>query len=297
MEMKEFAEKVRCKTEQLLGEEYKVTLQEVQKNNGVRLQGLLIMAKRNNVSPTIYLDHFLEAYESGVPLAELVDRILQIYREDTMQKSIDLSFFRDFEKVKRRICYRVINSAQNEALLKQIPHVPLLDLAICFYYALEDNAIGNGSILIYNSHMEMWHTCTAELMWAAQDNTPRIYPPECISMGTMLAEVLKEEEKKEAWITADIPMKVISNPNRLHGAACMLYPGLLKKVAELFKADFYVIPSSVHELIILPADSVEHPEELRELIGEVNRIHVEPEEVLSDNLYYYSRHDENIKII
>ena len=106
MEMKDFAEKVCKAMSEILGDGYEVRLQEVQKNNGVKLQGLLILAANQNVSPTIYLKPFWEAYEEGVTLSEIVRRIFQIYREDTPGESIDMSFFKDFEQVRDRICYR-----------------------------------------------------------------------------------------------------------------------------------------------------------------------------------------------
>lgn len=305
MEMKEFAEKVCKAMTEVLGDGYEVKLQEIQKNNGVRLQGLLIMTENQNVSPTIYLKPFWEAYKSGVTLADLVKKILQIYREGTPAESVDMSFFRDFDCVKDRICYRLINAGQNNELLAKIPHIPFLDLAICFYYAYEGEALGNGTILVYNTHMNLWNTNTAELMRLAQNNTPRLFPGECNSMEYVINELIRQKEnenlmfepEEQQLLLEEVPLRILSNQQRVYGAACILYPGALAEIAEKEDANLYILPSSVHEVILLPDSRTEEPIHLKSMIYDVNRTQLEPEEVLSDSLYYFDRLEKNVKII
>lgn len=307
MEMKEFAIKVQKTVQEILGAKYEVKLQEVQKNNGVFLTGLVILRERRNVSPTIYLQAFWEAYEEGVTFAEVIYRILQIYNEDTPKRNVDMAFFREFEKVKDRICYRLIHAKKNESLLEKIPHIPFLDLAICFYYAYEGKALGNGSILIYNTHMEMWKTNLSELLYYAQNNTPRLFPWECNSMELVIRNLMEErgdskslrilEEEEEKQLFDDLPMYIVSNRQKLHGAACMIYPAVFAKLAENFQSNFYIIPSSIHEVILLTDNGTESPSRLQEMIREVNKTQVEPEEVLSDSLYYFDRKENRIKIV
>lgn len=305
MEMKDFAEKMRRAMSEVLGDGYEVKLQEVQKNNGVRLQGLLILTEKQNVSPTIYLKPFWEAYEGGVTLADLVSKILQIYREDTPGESIDMSFFKDFERVKDRICYRLIDAKQNQELLERIPHVSFLDLAVCFYYAYEGEALGSGTILIYQTHANMWQVGVAELMRLAQVNTPRLFPWECNSMETIVRELFGAEEAQGMWLNEEerhqlkkeLPMRILSNEQRNHGAACILYPGVLEKISQEVSANLYILPSSVHEVILLPDKGEEDPEQLKSMVREVNRTQLEPEEVLSDSLYYFDCLKKNVKII
>lgn len=317
MEMKDFAEKACRAMKEVLGEEYEVRIQEVQKNNGVILQGLLILSEKQNVSPTIYLKPFWEAYEGGVAFAELVRRMLQIYREDMPEQSIDMSFFKQFECVKDRICYRLVNAEQNKELLEKIPHIAFLDLAICFYYAYEGEALGKGTILIYHTHAELWQTDAQELMQLAEENTKRLFPWECSSMETVVRELMERrnqdilkfdgrcEGMSATWGIAgeeeafweNIPMQILSNDSRVYGAACILYPGLLSEIAEKEDANLYLLPSSVHEVIIMPDSGREEPLALKSMIYEVNRTQLEPEEVLSDSLYYFERSGKNIKVI
>ena len=118
MEMTVFRTKVQRAVSEALGEEYSVELREVQKNNGVILQGLMIRRGQENVMPTIYLNSFLKAYEGGVTFADIIKKIISIYREDAVGRKIDISFFQDFEKVKDRICFRLVNREKNRSSWK-----------------------------------------------------------------------------------------------------------------------------------------------------------------------------------
>lgn len=295
MEIYEFAQKARDAIAKELGEEYRVELREVRKNNGVVLHGLLILNNTENIIPTIYLETFHMAYEEGVPLGEVLRRILEIYREETPGENINMDFFRHFCSVKDRICYRLIRRQGNEELLEDIPYVEFLDLAICFYYAYSGRVLGEGTILIHNSHMEMWGVNTRELMRLATENTPRLFPGKLSPMTEVLKEVMDVGGKSD--FEQEIPMTVLTNVRRTQGAACILYPGMLERIAEKTGKSFYIIPSSIHEVILLEKTGEEVPAELKEMICEVNKTQVAAEEVLSDNLYFYDDSLKTVKII
>ena len=174
MEMTVFRTKVQRAVSEALGEEYSVELREVQKNNGVILQGLMIRRAQENMMPTIYLNSFLKAYEEGATFADIIRKIVTVYREDAVGKQIDISFFTDFEKVKDRICFRLINRDKNRSFLEKVPYIPVLDLAACFYYAYDGNGVQNGMIPIYNNHMSAWNVTDREL-FASQTFSLRHY--------------------------------------------------------------------------------------------------------------------------
>ncbi len=296
VDIRKFAELVSRVVSEELGGECQVKLQEVIKNNGVVLQGLVILSGQSNLSPTIYLNSFLEAYENGVPITSIVEQILAIYRQELPGKRVDLEFFREFEKVKDGICYKLINREKNHALLERIPHIDFLDLSICFFYAYRDEVLGNGSILIYNNHMDVWNCRAEDLLKLAKENTPRIYPGKIVKMGELLGGYLGISGEE---LLEDIPMYVLSNEARVFGAACMIYPESLKKAAELLQENFYILPSSVHEVILLPQHVAADSKAIRDMVREINHTQVAPEEILSDNLYFYhysTNHVELIKI-
>lgn len=300
MEIRDFTEKIKNIVGERLGEEYEVRVQEVRKNNGVLLLGLVILSQSRNVSPTIYLDSFYEAYESGVTLSVIVERILSIYETHTPGEDIDMSFFRNFEGVKDRICYKLISAEQNRELLEEIPHFAYLDLAVCFYYAYQGETLGSGSILIYNTHLDMWRCDGEELLRLARENTPRLFPWECCSMEDLLRELAGREDNAPHSADgecAQVPMRILSNRSRVFGAACILYPGLLERLAAGRDCGLYIIPSSVHEVILLEESGAEDVVGLRGIIDEVNKSQLEPEEILSYRLYYFDRHTGTVSIV
>lgn len=298
MEIKEFAKKVCKAVKQELGESCRVECKEVRKNNGVVLHGLLVLREDRNVAPTIYLDAFLEAYEAGATFGTVVERLLSICREDALKEHIDMEFFRSFDKVRDRICYRLIGRKGNEDLLEDIPYIEFLDLAICFYYAYQGDLLGEGTILIHNSHMEFWDTCTAELFGLAKRNTQRLFPWACNSLREVLDEIAEEGDSSgEECIFDEVPLKVLSNVKRMYGAICMLYPDVLETLARRECRSFYILPSSIHEVILLADTGNGSARDLKKMIVDVNGTQVAPEEVLSDSLYYYDFTDKRVKII
>lgn len=298
MEMKEFATKVCDSMRAELGSGYRVDVKEVMKNNGVVLHGLTIVAQGETVAPTIYLENFLEAHEFGIPFQSVFKKILDAYRRSEPDKGVNLDFFRSFEAVRDRICYRLIGKKGNEELLEQIPYIDFLDLAICFYYSYQGESLGDGSILIYNSHMDMWETCITELFGLAKRNTQRLLPWTCCSLDEVIAEMAESTGQPLEASELDLPLKVLSNTKRLYGAACILYPGVLETLAQKEGGGFLILPSSVHEVLLLPNDKmIAEPEEFRQMVRDVNSTQVAPEEVLSDSLYYYDMADKRVKVI
>lgn len=306
MKLVEFTRKVQEAVKERVEEGKQVEIQEVRKNNNVLLQGLLIHGTERNVAPTIYLNSFWDAYEKGIPFGVIIERIMRIFEEDTPKEDVDMSFFKDFGKVKDRICYRLISAEKNRELLSGIPHMEYLDLAICFFYSYQGEALGKGSILVHDSHMEMWNTTLEELYELAEQNTPKLFPAEWNSMDSVIRELMEERDEEteiflndeeQAEFFEELPMQILSNAERVHGAACIMYHGVLSGWAEMRKQNLYIIPSSIHEVIVLPDTGKEEAGRLREMISEVNNTQVEPEEILSYNLYYYDRFLKQIKII
>ena len=248
--------------------------------------------------PTIYLNSFWEAYEGGVAFAEIIKKIVSIFREDGVGRKIDVAFFTEFDKVKDRVCFRLVNREKNVELLEKAPYIPMLDLAICFYYAFDSGGVENGMIPIYRSHLDNWGVSERDLMECAMENTPRLFPSEIIPMENVLGDLLQEiPEEMRQDIMQKVSMKILTNSRKTYGACSILYPGVLERMAEQLNGDFYLIPSSVHEFLLLPKEQDRGEDELREMILEVNRTEISPEEVLSDHLYFFCKKEKEIRML
>lgn len=320
MEFLQFAEAVKKGLTEYFGEEAQVMLVPVRKNNGIVLNGIVIREKESSIAPTIYLESFYEEYRKRRSLGEIVLKIIKIYEHSRVERSSNMAFFKEYEKVHKKIYYKLINAGKNKELLKEIPYIPYLDLAIVFYYDCSSEMFGNASILIKNSHLRMWGVDVYELYKDAVINTPKNNPYEIKTMEEVMKEILVTNMKKEfeadrvpfseecmdrlagqmvkqmEETEAQTPMYVLSNTERIHGAACILYGNLLEDVSKKLNDNLYVLPSSVHEMIIIPAAFAGRASELKVMVEEINETQVEEEEILSNSVYFFNRSTKKLEL-
>jgi len=295
MKFQEFTKAVMYKMQENLGEDYKVEIQQVRKNNDVLLCGLTIHSKQTNIIPTIYLDSFYELYINDIPLEKIVTNIYRIYQNSLPKENINMEFFKDFEKVKDRIVYRLIHAERNRELLEDIPHIPFWDLAICFSYAFWSEELGDGMILIHNHQMESWNVTYSQLMKQAEVNTPRLFPMTFYGINEVLKQMHVDIDLSEC---AEEQLYVLTNQQKIYGAASILYPQTLTYIAEQLNSDFYILPSSIHEVLILRKKQFQELEKegkiLHEMIKDINYAELAKEDVLSDYPYFYDRSEHKL---
>ena len=279
-----------------------LSIQSVVKNNNVQLDGLTIMEGGTNLSPTIYLNYFYETYQNGVEFSSILDTILHTYQSNKPRGKIDTSFFTDYANVRPHIAYKLIHYERNRHLLADLPHFRYLDLAIVFYCLVSSSPSGNATILIRKDHLRFWNISPTQLFDAAKENTPRLLSYDLRNMNDLMEELLApahstlsdpDIKKEDAAIC---PMYVLTNQNKLNGASCILYEHLLEHFADRLCCDLYILPSSIHEVIMIPATSDTSYQELSQMVQEVNDTQVSPEEILSDHVYYFSRSSGSIRM-
>lgn len=297
MEFTNFTTLVQREVEKRAGENYRVKLNDVMKNNGVVLRGITLMQDDSNISPTIYLNPYYDAYENGdTTLGTVIDEVIDTYERNKINRSIDMKFFLNYETVRSRIIFKLINTEKNRELLRDVPYIPFHDLSIVFQCLVSEERFGNASILIHNVHLQLWKVNARELYECALENTPLLQGYELADMNTVLEEMkalggMDDEEIED--MQQEVPMYVLSNKSRINGASCILYKDILKDFAMVVDKDLYVLPSSIHEVILLPSDGTQESEQLKEMVREINQSQVEKEEVLSDSVYYYRRSDDS----
>ena len=269
-----------------------VSVQDVTKNNGLKLCGLQI---RNecNVAPVIYINDFYEQYKVGKSLDRICEDIKVSYFKHQPVHDFDVLKVSSFNNVKSEIVYELINYEKNEELLQNVPYIPFLDLAIVFKIVISEFENVVGTILIHNTLLEMWEVGLDELYAYANENTRKVYGVEFISMSECLSGMLNIEFFEQSEYK--LPMYILTNGRRVNGASCLLYDGLLDKISESFQDDLCIIPSSVHECIIIPV-SVIDPKEIKNTVKFVNSTELALDEILSDNVYFYSREKGEVLI-
>lgn len=297
MDYNEFVEAVKKEVEMRV-QDCTTDIRECVKNNGLRLQGLIIIKANNSLSPTIYLNDFYSMYDSKkYSFERIIDKIIEIYEGSIMECDFEADFFRDFTKAKNNIAYRLVNFDKNAEILTEHPYIKYMDLAITFYYKMDQKYIDNATIFISNEHMENWGITKEELYEWCTINSPKLLKPDIqdiydVIMDRIDKAIVQKISKAEDDIKGN--MYVLTNDKMSYGAACILYPDILKEFSKKCGADFYIIPSSIHEVLLVPKKDDIDPYHLKELVKEVNKTEVLVTDVLSDNVYYYSRENDEI---
>ncbi len=207
-----------------------------------------------------------------------------------------------YEQIYNNVIFKLVNKDKNEELLKTVPYVEYLDLAIIFYLNLPEMVAEDGiyTMLVTNYLVEEMHMDVNELMKCAIANTPKILGLKVQGLFTTIADCLGDESLKNEAEKEDknTPAYVVTNNNNSFGASVVIYKDLLKNLSLKLQGDLYVIPCSLHEVIVIKClEGFRSPEELKETIHYVNRSQVRPEDVLSDSLYYYSQNEDALCIV
>lgn len=263
------------------------------RNNGTHYDGLVITRPGRNISPAIYLTPYYHRYLSGVAMEDIYADILSAYRQRLPEEDFDTSIFTSFEKVRSRLVMRLIHYGRNEELLRDVPHCRFQDLAVTFCCLLRADEDNQASILVHNEHMELWKVDRLALLAEAQENTPILLPPQ-ITPFSELIQALSAPELPEGC-GMEVPMYVATNRSRTNGASVILYEGQLAAMADFLDANLIILPSSVHEVILIPAEDDSTLAECSHMVREVNETQLADEEVLSDHAYYYDRVTKEIR--
>lgn len=273
------------------------------KNNGREKKGVMIEMQGSNAAPTIYLEGFYLRFQRGEPMERLIHEIMTFYNSVRSQEIWDCSRFENYSEISGRIVFKLIHSSKNRMMLRKVPSIEVLDLSIVFYMLLEMDKNGTASIQISNEHLEKWGIQKEELFQIAVKNIRRLLPAEFFTMRHAIEEMLESQEdcKTENLLEQvkkdkkDV-MYVLTNTIRNYGAACMMYPHVLEMIGDMIHEDFFILPSSVHEVIIVPESKGLEPAEMDDMVAEINETQVEPEEVLSDHAYFYQREGKRLML-
>lgn len=262
------------------------------KNNGKERKGITVSEKGIHISPTIYLEEYFQQFQEGKPIEEIVEKILQLYEEVKCSHPCEESLLQNYEELKGKFACKLIHRGKNEKLLNDIPYVPWMDLAIVVFVLLEVSPYGTATVLVRKEHLEIWGLTEAQLFDEAKKNTPILLPYQFCPMRKLLREICpyavdEGEEEEES-------LYVLSNKLRSFGAASMLYEGILEKVGQKLGENYYILPSSIHEVIVVPESKSPVKQDLEEMVREINETQVEEEEVLSDRVYYFSRKENRL---
>ena len=280
MEYKDFVEYIKENAAYIAGEGGKITINHVIKNNGREMD----------------LDSFYEMYIQGENIKKIIRQIETIYRENRDNITFDVNILKNFDTIKDKIVYKIVNYKSNEKLLEQVPHKRILDLAVVFYCLLDNCGGKSATALIYNNNLKNWNVTIDDVYKAALKNTPDLLHSRISSMSALFDKCGVSVDGKEVDLKDYVPsdMYVLTNETKINGAACILYDNVLYDFAQKLGKDLYILPSSIHEVILLPKLPIFEKNELVNMVREVNTEGVAADEILSDNVYEYNRNERLI---
>lgn len=257
----------------------KVKRVQVLKNNGVKLDGFSYYVEGHREHPTVYVNQHYREDLTEEELVQIAELVLKTQRECRLFPRQGVEQLMDFRRMKERIHCRLISREKNEELLEEIPWLPWLDLAVVFYFLVPEQMVEKATALIHTKHMEMWGVTLEDICYAAAEN---------------MAEMQVYLEPMETFLgNADFEpmssgMHILTNDRKEFGAAVILDPRVQRMCFQKLGENYYVIPSSVHELLLLPESLSTGRHDLDLLIQEVNASCVGDEEYLSGHAYFYS---------
>lgn len=304
----EFKDKVVASIKDYLSKEYEnaeVSITEATKNNDSIYDVLMVKREGDNIVPRLPLEPCYKRYmDQGIDdISASLSSIAKSYEyllkaKTAADKGFDTDLISpqeifNFESAKDKITCRLINAKMNEKYLADKPHTFVEDLAVIYSIHLKSDA----SIPITNDLMEShWGITVKDLHDIALSNMERVNPPKIMNIEEILSS-LSGFPPLLPPPSVPIPMYILTNETKIYGASVILNSDMLEKAAEtLGTDDFYILPSSVHEVIVIPADMGED-EEFMDMVWEINRSEVLPEEVLSDNIYAYDSKERTFYIV
>ena len=294
-------------------EEAEISIQKVVKNNDVVLDGLSIRNPDSNLSPNIYLNPLYEQYQTGRNLDELVSSIADTYIEnmepiENRTFQVQIEDIKNYEVVKEEIFPRLVNLEKNTTSLQNVPYMQREDLAITYHVKVSGNRDSIGSLMITNELMEVYGVTKEKLHTQAMENMERLSPPVFLPLGEMIVDVMTEDfgrnegvsqEEAKEYVKDMIPtggpnVYCLTNQYKMNGAVGIMSESIQQMVADRVGGDYYVLPSSVHEVLIVPQSAGMDPEELTDMVNTVNEGCVMQDEILSDHVYQYDAKEHKL---
>ena len=293
----EFVEHVRDEIRDLLPEEYRgveIETRRIDKLQDAGYYGLFVKPEDSNIGVSLDLTGEYKKLNDGFTypavMYSIADLILQSLESRSEIDTLELS---NYEQMKTKLMIQVIPTEKNAEILADIPHRNVEDLSLVYRFVLNAGKNGQASALATNGMLENFGISPEQLHADAMENAPKAFPPSIKTMQEVMAQMLEIEPEELPAVNIDMYMMTCNGG--LNGAGCIFYPGILDEAAEVMAGSFYILPSSVHEVLLIPDKSDTGSEELEAMVRQINEAEVAPEDRLSDTVYHYDARERKFE--
>ena len=270
--------------------EVEISFRTVEKMNQT-YEAITITPSGNNVGINMNLEAFENAYRSGTSFQQIADKITDQVEEHLSNMPVfDVSQITDYEKMKEKLAMEVVAFDRNTELLSKVPHKQIEDMAVVYRFVVDTQGKERGTILITNHLLEKMQITKEQLQEDALKNAPQLRPVVLKGMSEMMVELMGEEFQElmgEQDLPQDEKMYVATVPDRVSGAGVLAYQEFMDEAAQKLGGDFFILPSSIHEILLVKDDGNANFKDLKAMVEEVNATQVLPEEKLTDSVYHY----------
>jgi hypothetical protein len=301
-----FKELVKEKFMDYMPEEFRhgeLTIKQVYKINGAK-DGLYIYLDGANGAPTIYVDDMYESFKLSGNLEKEFRDTADLYAT-ALREIPPIPVSRVTEGTQDKIYMMLINTESNQDILKEVPHREVNDTSVIYRILIGAGERSIASAVITNHIAGELGMGEEELFKLAAENTPKLFPPVVKHVSQVLYEILSDDGKMPEDVAEqaadrlcgaeELKMWIISNDKGVAGAVNMIFEKNLHELSMEINDDLYILPSSIHETIAVPA-SLGSPEELAETVFQVNMIEVDASERLSNQVYHYDRNARKLSM-
>lgn len=275
---------------------YEMEVKQCDKTNQT-LDGLCLMPPIHEVGmayPVIYINQMYEQYLDGDSFEEVMEfsanKLADAFQNIPDQfKNFKISY------AEEKVVMMLVNTEQNREMLKKVPHREFNDLSIVYRYVADMEKGDIGTVLVDNGLAKSFGMSEQQLYEAAAINTKKLFPPIVKSVDEVVREMFMKDGMPEELADMilmgqpqDFNLYMITNDKMINGAVSMLYEEKLHELAEKLGDDLYILPSSIHEVLVVSAE-LNDPETLAQMVFDINMDQVDIEERLSNQVYYYDK--------
>lgn len=280
-------EDVRKGLEERTGHGYDTQTHTVEKMNE-SYEALTVKPEDGILGVNINMDELYKAYEGGHDYDQLVDRtVTRASAALENHPDFNLEALQDYDQMKEKLSMEVVSAERNADLLEKVPHKDMEDMAVVYRFVLDSDSDGRGSILVTNQLMDNYGITAEQLHADALQYAPVIRPAVIQTMAETLLEMMGPEAKDMIPVLPDDPLFVATVPDKIQGAGVLAYQDFMEQAAERVGGDFFILPSSIHEILLVRDDGTFDINHLEDMVKQVNETEVAPEDLLTDSVYHY----------
>ena len=282
--------------------DYTVRIDEVNKSGDVKMHGISLIKGNSGAAPILYLDPYKEMYEQGIPKDHILKNIADTYCEIVKKAPVVNMPDMSFESIKDDLRVRLVYNRTNYDYLKQYVHKDVgCGYCLVVYADFSDKLFDGAIVNIRKDMLDKFGFDERVLIDAAIEGSVKHCPAKLTYITDELFSLMSDREKENLLEKDKIDLSrgilVLTTEDRFAGAATMFYPGVLEKAGKLIDWDYFVLPSSIHEVLLIPADGRYSARDLAQMVKSVNSAEVSREEQLGNRVLFYDRVNEQLCVL